>query len=378
LGPFTDLLGPDLALLYSDRGFAYGRKGNFERAMADLDKAVALNPRNARGFGDRAAIRALRGQADAAIADADEAIRLDPKYAFAYNARGKAYFDRSQYALAAVDFGKALQLDPSLAEARQNRERAEAVLALAHGPASSPVPVERRVALVIGNSKYRSVPALPNPQRDAKVVADALKQAGFDAVDLALDLDRDGMTKALQAFRAKADSADWALVYFAGHGIEMNGVNYLIPVDAKVADSRDVDDETISYEKLLKAAGGAHALRIIILDACRDNPFKKHMPQTAALRGSLGRGLAPAPEPVQGTLVAYSAGAGEVAADDVGGVNSPFAKAFVARIKKPGREVQRVFDDVSDDVLAATNGRQRPYKSASLSGKRDFFFVAQK
>ena len=105
------------------------------------------------------------------------------------------------------------------------------------------------------------------------MVADALRQAGFDTVGVE-DLDHSGMVKALQAFRTKADGTDWALVYFAGHGIEINRVNYLVPVDAKLADSRDVKHETVSYEDFAQAIGGAQALRIIILDACRNNPFK--------------------------------------------------------------------------------------------------------
>src|SRR5262249_23041956 len=136
------------------------------------------------------------------------------------------------------------------------------------------VPPDRRVALVIGNSQYRSVAFLPNPRRDASVVADALRQVGFEAVELALDLDRDGMIKALRSFRDKADQADWALIYFAGHGIEIDRVNYLIPTDARLTDDRDVKTEAVSYEELLTTVGGAKALRLVVLDACRVNPFK--------------------------------------------------------------------------------------------------------
>jgi hypothetical protein len=242
--------------------------------------------------------------------------------------------------------------------------------------AAAPGGPERRVALVIGNSQYRSVAFLPNPRRDAKAVADALRQTGFQSVELAMDLDRDGMVKALRAFRDQADKADWALIYFAGHGIEIGGVNYLIPVDAKLVDDRDVQTETVSYRELLRAAGGAKMLRLLILDACRVNPFKDSMRRIAS-RGSTDRGLAPPPEPEAGTMVVYSAKDGEVAADDVDGVNSPFARAFVAELKVPGREVRRLFDNVRDDVLDATNNRQQPFTYGSLSGRRDFYFVAK-
>jgi tetratricopeptide (TPR) repeat protein len=376
------------ASAYSHRGYALARKGDFDRAMADLDKASALDPKYARGYALRAAVQALRGDASRAITDADDAIRLDPKDAFAHNVRGKAYFDKRDYATAIVDFDEAIRLDPSFQEARQNRDRAQAVLAVpqtkpqtvptAQLPATSPVSAERRVALVIGNSRYTSsiAPALPNPRRDASLVAGALRQAGFETVERT-DLDIAGMVKALQEFRVKADSADWALVYFAGHGIEINRTNYLLPVDAKLADSRDVKHETVSYEDFAEAIGGAKALRIIILDACRDNPFKAQMRQTAALRGSLDRGLAAPPEAVPGTLVVYSAREGQAAVDG-DTVNSPFALAFVARLKVPGREVRRMFDEVRDDVLNATGQRQQPYTYGSLPGSRDFFFVAGK
>jgi hypothetical protein len=236
---------------------------------------------------------------------------------------------------------------------------------------------ERRVALVIGNSEYRSAAFLPNPRRDAKAVADALRQVGFQSVELAMDLDRDAMVKALRTFRDQADKADWALIYFAGHGIEINRINYLIPVDAKLRDDRDVKAETVSYEELLDAARGARMLRLLVLDACRVNPFKDSMRRSMASRGSNDRGLAPPPEAEAGTMVVYSAKDGEVAADDVDGVNSPFARAFVAELKVPGREVRRLFDYVRDDVLEATNNRQQPFTYGSLPGRRDFYFVAK-
>ena len=231
---------------------------------------------------------------------------------------------------------------------------------------------------MIGNSEYRSAAFLPNPRRDAKAVADALRQTGFQAVEFAMDLDRDAMVKALHSFRDQADRADWALIYFAGHGIEIDRVNYLIPVDTRLVDDRDVKAETVSYEELLQTIGGARMLRLVVLDACRINPFKDSMRRTIASRGPTDRGLAPPPDAEPGTLVVYSAKDGEVAADDVDGVNSPFARAFVAQLKVPGREVRRLFDYVRDDVLDATNKRQQPFTYGSLPGRKDFFFVSAK
>jgi uncharacterized caspase-like protein len=193
-----------------------------------------------------------------------------------------------------------------------------------------------------------------------------------------MDVDRDGMVKALRSFRDKADQADWALVYFAGHGIEIDRVNYLIPTDARLADDRDVKAEAVSYEELLNATGGAKALRLVVLDACRVNPFRDKMRRAMTARGANDRGLAAPPESRPGTLVIYSAKEGEVAEDDAGGANSPFASALVAELKVPGLEVRRVFDNVRDDVLQATDNRQQPFTYGSLPGRRDFFFVAGK
>jgi hypothetical protein len=238
------------------------------------------------------------------------------------------------------------------------------------------VHAEKRIALVIGNSDYRSVAFLPNPRRDAKAVADTLREIGFDEVKLEMDLGRDAMVRALRVFREEADKADWAMIYFAGHGIEINRVNYLVPTDARLLDDRDVTTETVSYEELLATVGGAKALRLIVLDACRNNPFKDRMRRMAVVRTATDRGLAPPPETDAGTLVVYSAKDGDVAADDVGGANSPFALAFMAEMKVPGREVRRMFDYVRDDVLEATNKRQQPFTYGSLPGRKDFYFVA--
>jgi tetratricopeptide (TPR) repeat protein len=398
-------LDPDAAAeAYSDRGLAYAKMGDFDRATADLDKALALDPDDTESavivHGHRAAVYDLRGDFDRAVAEADHAIQLDAKSGFAYNWRGNAWFGKGEYARAIADYDQALKLDFTLFDARQNRQRARAALASPQSavkpvaavqppaptapaalpqPAFRPIPAEHRVALVIGNSQYRTVASLPNPRRDASAVADALQQAGFQTIELAIDLDRDATMNALRAFRDQADNADWALVYFAGHGIEINRVNYLVPVDAKLLDDRDVKAETVSYEDIAAAIGGARALRLVVLDACRVNPFKERMRRAAsAVRSPTDRGLAPPPEPEPGMMIAYSAKEGEVAADDVGGDHSPFARAFVARLKMPGLEVRRLFDLVRDDVLAATDRRQQPFTYQSLPGAREFFFVTAK
>jgi uncharacterized caspase-like protein len=133
----------------------------------------------------------------------------------------------------------------------------------------------------------------------------------------------------------------------------------------------------VSYEDLLDAIGSARMLRLVILDACRDNPFKKTMYRTMASRGGADRGLAPPPESRPGTLIVYSAKDGEVAIDDIDGVDSPFARAFVARLKVPGREVRRTFDDVGDDVLEATHNGQQPLHLRIAAGKTGLLLLSR-
>jgi hypothetical protein len=230
-----------------------------------------------------------------------------------------------------------------------------------------------RVALVIGNSNYRNVAVLPNPARDAEMVASTLREVGFQTVSLANNLSREGLIDALHSFARTAENADWALIYFAGHGVEMGGVNYLIPIDGRLEADRDVQFEAIELDQVLASVEGAKKLRLVVLDACRDNPFLKQMRRSMAAR-SIGRGLA-AVEPESGTLVAFAAKDHEIAFDG-DGPHSPFASAFVKYIGAPGLEVRRLFDFVRDDVLSATGRHQQPYTYGSLPATEDFYFVA--
>jgi Caspase domain len=230
-----------------------------------------------------------------------------------------------------------------------------------------------RIALVIGNSAYKNVPALTNPARDADTIASSLRAVGFKTVQLRNDLTRENLTDALQSFAAEADKADWAVVYFAGHGLEVNGTNYLIPVDARLAIDRDVEFEAVPLDRVMSAVSGAKRLRLVLLDACRDNPFANQMRRLVATR-SIGRGLTNV-EPEAGTLVVYAAKHGQVALDGDGG-NSPFVTALTKRMNTPGLEVRRLFDHVRDDVLEMTNRAQQPFSYGSLPGSEDYYFRA--
>jgi hypothetical protein len=242
---------------------------------------------------------------------------------------------------------------------------------------ASPADGSRRIALVIGNSAYKNVPALANPKHDAALVADAFRRTGFESVDLQMDAGRDGLVEALRNFAQQAERADWAVIYYAGHGMEVGGINYLIPVDAKIAADRDIGFEAVPLDQVLNAAERAKKLRLVILDACRDNPFANQMKRTMAVASrSVSRGLAPV-EPEAGSLVVFAAKDGETALDG-NGADRPFAMAFLKNLRTPGLEVRRLFDLVRDDVMDATQRKQKPFSYGSISGRQDFYFIAAK
>jgi uncharacterized caspase-like protein len=194
----------------------------------------------------------------------------------------------------------------------------------------SPAFAEKRVALVIGNSAYKNVPRLTNPVNDASLVADTFKNAGFDAVTTRFDLTVSEMRKALREFGASTREADIAVIYYAGHGIELDGNNYLIPTDAALETDADALDETLPLDRVLFAVEPAKHLRLLILDACRDNPFAKTMKRSIATR-TVGRGLARVEPTSPNTLIAFAAKAGSTASDG-DGRGSPFTMALVKHI----------------------------------------------
>jgi uncharacterized caspase-like protein len=232
---------------------------------------------------------------------------------------------------------------------------------------AEPALAEKRVALVIGMSKYREVPRLTNPARDAEAMSALFKKAGFDRVDSERDLGIADLRRVIREFSEVAHDADIAVVYYAGHGIEVDGTNYLIPADAKLLSDFDIEDETISLDRVLKALDPAKRLKLIILDACRDNPFAKTMKRSVASR-SIGRGLAKVEPTLSDTLIAFAAKAGAVASDGDGD-NSPFAAALVKYIAEPGLDLRLAFGRVRDDVLKSTGYRQEPFVYGSLGGE---------
>jgi uncharacterized caspase-like protein len=170
---------------------------------------------------------------------------------------------------------------------------------------------DRRVALIIGNAAYQNASQLPNPVKDAAAVAQVFRNAAFDVVEVQNNLGVNDLRRALRNFSQVVQDADISVVYFAGHGIEVDGVNYLIPTDAKLERDIDVEDESLSLERILKVVEPTKRLRLIILDACRDNPFARAMKRTLASR-SIGRGLARVEPDTSNTLIAFAAKAGSL------------------------------------------------------------------
>jgi uncharacterized caspase-like protein len=224
----------------------------------------------------------------------------------------------------------------------------------------------KRVALVVGVSAYKHAPRLANPKRDSESMANVFRSAGFDTVEVRQDLGIAELRRVVRDFSGTVRDADVAVVYYAGHGIEVDGANYLIPADAKLESDFDVEDETLSLERILKSLDQARQLRLVILDACRDNPFANQMKRTVASR-AIGRGLAKIEPPSSGTLIAFAARAGAVASDG-DGTNSPFTTALMRHITQPGLDLRLAFGKVRDDVIRATNNRQEPFVYGSLGG----------
>jgi uncharacterized caspase-like protein len=233
---------------------------------------------------------------------------------------------------------------------------------LCFGPATA----DKRVALVIGNGAYKSVGKLTNPTNDAKAIAGMLQYAGFDVVELHENLGIREMRQAINDFADSARDADTAVVYYSGHGIEVNGINYLIPVDAVLGRDTDVPYEAFSLDNLVQVLEPARRLRLVMLDACRDNPFVRSMKRTAGTR-AIGRGLAAVEPTSVNTLIGFAAKAGSTASDG-DGANSPYATAVLKHVATPGLDLRIAFGRVRDEVLTSTKNKQEPFVYGSLGG----------
>jgi tetratricopeptide (TPR) repeat protein len=425
-------LAPNYSKPYANRAEAFRMKGDLDRSLNDLDQAVRIDPRDPLNYARRADTLRYRGDFQQAIDADDRALALAPDYIPAFTGRGLSFERLGDVARARVEFDKAIASQSYLANLDYSKsalETARARLAALNSGAPPPpirpaprkaenqtaiptpaavaasVPADlaqvtaasqgRRIALVIGNSDYRNVIKLINPKKDAELVAASLRNVGFAAVTSLTEAPRATLLEALQAFAEDAKTADWAVVYYAGHGVEVNGVNYLIPIDARITSGSDISVQGVPASQIIAAEVGAKKLKLVVLDACRDNPFplsaatpppnviasaapaaSSDAARSLARSLAQGKGLA-AIKVEAGTLIVFAAKDGQTALDG-DGEHSPFAVAVAQRLATPGVEINKLFRLVRDDVMEATAGRQEPYTYGSLPGREDFFFVAAK
>src|SRR3954447_26138643 len=241
-------------------------------------------------------------------------------------------------------------------------------------PAQQASQPERRIALVIGIGAYQSAPALANPVNDARAVGDSLRRLSFE-VDEVYDPDTRRLTRAVREFGVKAQRADAAVVYYAGHGVQVGRENYLLPADARLERERDLLYEAMPLELVLGEASQARKIGIVLLDACRNNPFVDRMSRSMSIagRGSTAPGLARVDNVPRNTMVVLATKADQIA-EDGSGDHSPFAAALLAHFQIPGLELSLFFRSVRDTVLRATGNRQEPFIFSSLGAEPFYFY----
>jgi hypothetical protein len=233
--------------------------------------------------------------------------------------------------------------------------------------ASAQAQTERRVALVIGNSGYQNTSALTNPAHDAADIVAALKRLGFEVVD-GRDLDKRSMERTIRQFGIKLAGADVALFFYAGHGLQVGGQNYLVPTDARLGSEGDVDFETVALNLVLKQMEREAKTSLVLLDACRDNPLARNLARSMGTRASyVSQGLAEVRTGV-GTLIGFSTQPGHVALDGAGR-NSPYAAALLRHMETPSKDISAILVSVRNEVLKVTSGSQVPWEHTSLTGQ---------
>ena len=410
-------LNPKEAYSYQNRGVAKQALGDLDGALADINQAIRLNPALPSPLINRTVIWRAKGDFDHAVADATEAIGLASAKApvailtppgsiliSAYLHRALAYEAKGDFDNAKKDYAAAIEGRASDAGSKANQATAKVRLSLLSeapaappprtavtGPspigaaakrAESPAPVQsvatsRRVALVIGNGTYTHVKALPNPSNDARSIARSLRDIGF-AVTEGIDLDRAAMQTMTREFLREAARAQVAVVYYAGHGVQIDGRNYLVPVDIQFQSGTDVTAAMMDMDTIMAGLDDQVRTNILILDACRNNPMAPKVAAAGTSRGieamEVGSGLA-APTSLgagatlgAGTLIAFATAPGQVALDGEG-ANSPFSAALSRHIGTPGLEVQQMLTRVRAEVVAATKSKQVPWSNSSLLGE---------
>src|SRR4051794_11586640 len=429
-------LGPPSAFSWQNRGISKRALGDLDSALADINEAIRLDPTLPQPLINRAVIWRAKGDLDRAIADSTEAIRLAKATApvnvmtppgsvliSAYVHRALAYEAKGDLDRAKLDYAAALQGQASDAGSKANQATAKVRLSLLSEPlpaprtattatplqagkaappppASAPAPAKpagaasrlapaademrkraetekeavRRVALVIGNSAYARVRPLPNPTNDARAMAKSLREIGF-VVTEGTDLDRTAMQATIRDFLRDAARSQVAVVYYAGHGVQIDGRNYLVPIDIEFRAGSGMTDTMMDMDTIMAGLDDQVRTNILILDACRNNPVAPKLASAGPARDiEAGAGLA-APATLgagstlgAGTLIAFATAPGQVALDGEG-ANSPFSAALTRHIGTPGLEVQQMLTRVRAEVVAATKGKQVPWSNSSLLGE---------
>jgi len=405
-------LNPKAAGLYVQRGNVWRRKGDPAHAIADYSEALRIAPALLGAHVARAIALEAAGDRNGARADYQAAIAAEARGDAGVRAQATARerlamldsAERSAAAPQAVAAGADATRPPPAASAppgaaapglaippstvippkppgaspgapalRQSAAPANVVVNALPATRLDTVPPPAangvRLALVIGNGAYVNATALANPPNDATVVAKTLRDIGFDVIE-GTNLDRAGMERLVRDFLHKAPSARLTLLYYAGHGMQVDGKNYLVPVDAKLAAPSDLPFETIELDKVLAGLDDESRANIIVLDACRDNPLARSFASklSATRSAAVPAGLAGYATVGTGTLIAFATAPGQTALDGAG-VNSPFTTAFVKYVRTPGIEINQMLTRVRVEVASATKNRQVPWANSSLLGE---------
>jgi tetratricopeptide (TPR) repeat protein len=370
-------LDPGFAPAFNDRGYAHLVDGALDRAIADFDSAVRIDPGLANSYAHRGTAYLGKGDPARAIADLDRALGINPRYAHGFSLRGDYHLKRGNYRSAKADYEAALALRPDLVAAMRGLSEATAKLTTVPGAPVAGVsagPAARRVALVIGNAAYAGPARLANPGNDADDVAAALRGLGFDVIQ-GRDLTLAGFAAVIAQFRERLIGADAALIYYAGHGMQLGQQNWLMPIDTRVGSEFEARYSNVALTDLLAEIETRAITILVFIDACRENPLADELrSRLTAERRSLGetRGLARFDVRAPQTLVVFATRPNMVAADGRGR-NSPFTAAFLEHVATPAVEIEVLMKRVAASVVAKTDGRQQPERLSRL--EREFYFV---
>ncbi|MET0866573.1 MAG: caspase family protein, partial [Pseudorhodoplanes sp.] len=353
-------------ITHNSRGVAYRNKGEFQLAMSDFNEAIRFDPKYARPYYNRGMLHSRAGATDLAVADLRKAVELDPKSKEARDALARA-----EAMLASAPRQQQQRPQQQQQQAQQQPQQLlsalpQALQQQAQAPGTSQG--GKRVALVIGNSDYQYSAKLPNPGNDAQDISQMLRQLGFEVVE-GRDLDRRGMDDALRQFSRKLDGAGLAMLFYSGHGVQVNERNYLIPIDAKIERAADLNLDAVDVQRIIDQMEAEKRVNLIFLDACRDNPLTRSLARSAGggtRSAAVGMGLAPV-QSAAGTLIAYATQPNNVALDG-DGRNSPFTTALLKHMVVPNLEVELMMKQVRLDVMAATREKQIPWGHSSLVG----------